>query len=102
MNEWMFGHLLTHPKAFIFFGCGLVSLASVMAVLGLRFDKLGHRLERLSTRSGVAAPDFMAGLPWWFRIFVPETTSGWIGVGLLACTGILMALACKWATKLHQ
>lgn len=101
MNEWLFGLLLKHPRAFIFCGRGMVSLAGAMAVLGLRFDKLGHKLERLSTRAGVAPPDFLAGLPWWLRLFVPETVSGWTGVGLIAALGVSMALAGRWANKFH-
>lgn len=101
MNEWLLGLLLKHPRAFIFCGRGLVSLTGAMAVLGLRFDKLGHKLECISARAGVVPPDFMAGLPWWLRLFVPETTSGWIGLGLLAATGIAMALAGRWAKKFH-
>lgn len=102
MNEWLFGLLLTHPKAFIFCGHALVSAASVMAVLGFRFDKLGQEVERISARAGVVSPDIMSGLPWWLRLFVPETTSGWIGVAVLATVGVFMAMARKWAKKLQQ
>ncbi|MDM0118917.1 hypothetical protein [Variovorax arabinosiphilus] len=102
LNEWLLGLLLTRPRLFIFCGRALFALASAMAVLGWRFDKLGHKVERLSARAGVAPPDFMAGLPWWLRLFVPETTSGWIGIALLALAGISMALAGKWARKIHQ
>ncbi|MCU4118874.1 hypothetical protein [Variovorax sp. N23] len=102
VNEWLLGLLLRHPGAFSFCGRALFALASAMAVLGWRFDKLGHKIERISARAGVVPPDIMSGLPWWLRLFVPETTSGWIGLGLLAACGISMAMAGKWAKKLQQ
>ena len=102
LNEWLLGLLLMRPGLFIFCGRALFALASAMAVLGWRFDKLGHKVERISGRAGVVSPDIMSGLPWWLRLLVPETTSGWIGVALLAAVGISMALAGKWAKKLQQ
>lgn len=101
-NEWLLGLLLTRPRLFIFCGRALFAFASAMAVLGWRFDKVGHKVERISGRAGVVPPDIMSGLPWWLRLLVPETTSGWIGVALLAAVGIAMALAGRWAKKLHQ
>lgn len=100
LNEWLLGLLLRRPRLFMVCGRALFTLASAMAVLGWRFDKLGHKVERISARASVAPPDIMMGLPWWLRLFVPETTSGWIGIGLLAACGISMVMAGKWARKL--
>ena len=101
MNEWLWSLLFAYPRAFIFVGRALFSLGAAMTVLGLRFGKLGDKLERISARANVAPPDVMAGLPWWLRLFVPETTGGWVGIGLIVATGICMALAGRWAKKLH-
>lgn len=45
MNEWLVGLLFAYPKAFIFCGRVLFSLGAAMAVLGLRFGKLGDMRE---------------------------------------------------------
>ena len=56
----------------------------------------------MSARAGIVPPDFLAALPWWLRMMVPETVGGWIALGVLALSGIWLAHLGKWAKKLQN
>lgn len=101
MYERLLGALLTHPGALTAVGKGLFFLAGAMALLGLRFSRLGRRVTRVFERHGVEPPDLMGGLPWWLRVLVPETTAGWIGVVVLLVAGVLLVYAGKQLKKLQ-
>lgn len=101
MLEWFYGLLLSHPAAVNWIGRAIFSLAGVLAVLGLRLDRIGSRVERFSARAGIVPPDFFAALPWWLRIAIPETASGWFLLAGLAVLGIWLAHLGKWAKKLQ-
>lgn len=101
MSEWFFTLLLSYPRAFNAVGGALFSLAGLLAVLGLRLDRIGGKVERMSARAGIVPPDFLAALPWWLRMMVPETVGGWITLGVLALSGIWLAHLGKWAKKLQ-
>lgn len=101
MPEWFFGLLVSYPAAFSAVGRALFSLAGLLAVLGLRLDRIAWRVERISTRTGIAPPDFLAALPWWLRMVIPETVGGWIALAVLALSGIWLAHLSKWAKKLQ-
>lgn len=88
------------PAGMIALGRAIFSIAGVLAVLGMRFDRLAHRVERMSAKVGIVSPDVLAALPWWLRAFVPESPLGWIGVGLLCAVGIALVQLGKWARKL--
>jgi len=100
MREWFFGLLLSYPGMFNVAGRALFSLAGLLAVLGLRLDRLGGKVERVSVRAGIVPPDFLTALPWWLRMVVPETVSGWILLALIALLGIWLAHMGKWARRL--
>ena len=102
MYERLLGVLLTHPGVLIAAGRGLFALGGVMALLGLRFSRLGRRVTRAFERHGVEPPDLMNGLPWWLRVLVPETTPGWIGVVLMLFAGVLLVYAGKQLKKLQS
>ncbi|MDP9907942.1 hypothetical protein J2W27_000035 [Variovorax boronicumulans] len=101
MPEWFFSLLLSYPGAFNAVGRALFSLAGLLAVLGLRLDRIGGKVERMSARVGIVPPDFLAVLPWWLRMVVPETVSGWVLLAGLALMGIWLAHIGKWAKKLQ-
>lgn len=102
MANWALSMLLSHPAAFNWIGRSLFSVVGVLAVLGLRVDRIGARVERISARVSITPPDILAGLPWWVRMVVPETLSGWILLGSLALLGIWLARMGKWAKNLHS
>ncbi|MNY33144.1 hypothetical protein D3C86_1674070 [compost metagenome] len=97
MPEWFFSLLVSYPTAFNWIGRAVFTLVGMLAVLGARLDRIGARIASISAQVGVAAPDFLMGLPWWLRMVVPETTSGWIGLGILALLGVWLAYLGKWA-----
>ncbi|OGQ57652.1 MAG: hypothetical protein A3J24_09385 [Deltaproteobacteria bacterium RIFCSPLOWO2_02_FULL_53_8] len=99
MYEKLLGALLTHPGALIAAGRGLFALGGLMALLGFRFSRLGTRVTRVFERHGVEPPDLTSGLPWWLRLLIPETTSGWIFVVIVLTTGICLVQVGKWARK---
>lgn len=100
MREWFFGLLLSYPGMFNAAGRALFSLACILGLLGLRFDRIGDKIERASARAGITPPDFLATLPWWLRMVVPETGGGWILLAGLALIGVWLAHLGKWAKKL--
>lgn len=102
MYEKMLGALLMHPGALMAAGRGIFALGGLMALLGMRFSRLGSRVTRVFERHGVEPPDLMNGLPWWLRVLVPETTPGWIGVVLLLVAGVLLVYAGKQLKKLQS
>lgn len=102
MYERVLGVLLTHPGALIATGKGLLSLGGLMALLGLRFSRLGSRVTRVFERHGVESPDLMSGLPWWLRLLIPETTPGWIGVVFVLTVGVLLVYVGKQLKKLQS
>ena len=99
MSEWFLGLLLAYPGTFRMLGRALFGLCGVLALLGLRLDRFGDRVGRIAARAHVEAPDVLAGLPWWFRIAVPETAAGWVGLAALAVLGVSLARVGKWASK---
>ncbi|MCY1237107.1 hypothetical protein D9M72_497900 [compost metagenome] len=101
MSEWFYGLLLSHPGAFRAVGRALFSLAGILGLLGLRLDRVAGKVERASVRAGITPPDFLAALPWWLRMVIPETASGWILLAGLALLGIWLAHIGKWAKKLQ-
>lgn len=102
MYERLLAALLAHPGALTVAGRGLFFLAGAMALLGLRFSRLGRRVTRVFERYGVEPPDLMGGLPWWLRMLVPETAPGWIGVFLMLAAGVLLVYAGKQLKKLQS
>ena len=102
MNEWFFGLLLAYPGAFRLAGRALFSLCGVLALIGLRLDRIGNRVGRIAARAHVEAPDVLAGLPWWLRMAVPESPMGWAGLVALAVLGAYLAYLGKWASKLSE
>ncbi|MCR8956962.1 hypothetical protein M0765_004180 [Variovorax sp. S2] len=100
MREWFFSLLMSYPGAFNLIGKALFSLAGILALLGLRLDRLSGKLERIFARAGVSTPDALAAFPWWLRMAIPETILGWILLVALALLGIWFALMGKRAKKL--
>jgi hypothetical protein len=101
MYDRLFGCLLAYPWVSITAGRGLITLAGLMGILGLRVDRLERRLARVFDRYGVETPDVMAGFPWWLRMLTPETTAGWIGVALVLVTGFYLVYLGKWAKRMQ-
>ncbi len=84
MYEWFLGLVISYPRAFVVVGRLLFSSCVALAGLGMRLDRIGEKIGRAAARAHVEAPDVLAGLPWWLRIAIPETASGWLGLMLLA------------------
>lgn len=99
MREWFFSLLMSYPGVFNVSGKMLFSLAGILALLGLRLDRLSGKLERVSARTGISTPDTLAAFPWWLRMAIPETFPGWILLVALALLGIWLALMGKRAKK---
>ncbi|RZL93304.1 MAG: hypothetical protein EOP76_09565 [Variovorax sp.] len=93
---------ISYPKLFIACCRALLSVAVLFGLLGLRLDRIGHRIERVSNRAGIAPPDLMAAFPWWLRMFVPESFGGWVYLGTWVCLGVCMIQLGKWGKKFGQ
>ena len=76
-----------------------MSLASVMAVLGVRFDRLGGRLAKVLSGSGVEVPDVVSSLPWWIRFLTAKTTEHWVLVVLFFACGAYLVWVGRWLKK---
>lgn len=55
-----------------------MSLASVLAALGLRFDRLDGRMTRALSGTGVEVPDTLSKMPWVIQAATPQSALGWI------------------------
>lgn len=100
MLEWFFSLLLSYPSAFNVVGRALLALSALFAVLGLRLDRIGGKVERMSARVGIVPPDIMATLPWWLRMVIPDSPLSWLLLAACALFGIWLAKMGKWANKL--
>lgn len=102
MRELVLGLVVTSPNASIAAGRLLFYLGGALGLLGLRLDRLGDKVERISSRVGVAMPDVLAALPIWLRILVPESAFGWIAVVGCLALGFYLVHIGKWAIKVYS
>lgn len=100
MYDWLLGLLVVYPRAFIAIGRVLSALTGILALLGLRLDRVADRIAREAARAHLEAPDVLAGFPWWLRMAIPETAVGWAALVALLVSSVSLLHLGKWARKL--
>jgi hypothetical protein len=83
--------IATHPGIARVLGRFLVYASGALALLGLRFDRLFHRLEV----RGIARPTLETVLPGWLYWAVPESALGWFLLIAVGVGGFLLAHTAK-------
>ncbi|MPZ46458.1 MAG: hypothetical protein GEV05_24340 [Betaproteobacteria bacterium] len=90
MMEWIERCLLwmmDHPKLIIAAGGFLTTACLLFGGLGLRLLRAGNKIERRVGDVIGTAPDLLAGIPSWLRIWIPETVMGWVFLVVVAGYG---------------
>jgi hypothetical protein len=87
----LFELIASYPGLARALGRFLVYASGTLALLGLRFDKLFHRLEA----RGIARPTLETILPGWLYWAVPESAFGWFLLAVVAVGGFLLARTAK-------
>lgn len=84
--EWLLSIVLSNPSATRWVARAVVTACCVLAVMGLRVDRLAGRLDRV----GAALPPLDQILPMWIAAFVPESGPGWLALVLVAAMAAVL------------
>jgi hypothetical protein len=91
MGDWLVGLVLANPGALRVVGRLLFSLGGILALLGLRADRVFRRVERVAHVQMTVDQVF----PPWLAWAVPESVAGWAMVVIVMIIGASAALIAR-------